>query len=39
MVRHIGNIGLKGLSGKNLEDFEAYQYAEGAIRNRRLEMS
>ena len=31
MVRHVGNIGLKGLSGKNLEDFEGYHYAEGAF--------
>jgi HEAT repeat protein len=31
MARHVGNIGLKGLSGKNLEDFEGYQYAEGAV--------
>jgi HEAT repeat protein len=29
MSRHVGNIGLKALSGKNLEDFEKYQYAEG----------
>jgi hypothetical protein len=31
LPRHIGNIGLKGLSGKNLEDFEGYHYAEGAF--------
>ena len=31
MSRHIGNIGLKALSGKNLEDFEGYHYAEGAF--------
>ena len=31
MSRHVGNIGLKALSGKNLEDFEGYHYAEGAI--------
>jgi hypothetical protein len=31
MARHVGNIGLKALSGKNLEDFEGYQYAEGAV--------
>jgi hypothetical protein len=31
MTRHVGNIGLKALSGKNLEDFEGYRYAEGAI--------
>ena len=31
MARHVGNIGLKGLSGKNLEDFEGYHYAEGAF--------
>ncbi len=31
MVRHVGNIGLKGLSGKNVEDFQGYHYAEGAF--------
>jgi hypothetical protein len=31
MTRHVGNIGLKALSGKNLEDFEGYHYAEGAF--------
>jgi HEAT repeat protein len=31
MARHVGNIGLKALSGKNLEDFGGYHYAEGAI--------
>jgi hypothetical protein len=31
MFRHVGNIGLKGLSGNNLEDFEGYHYGEGAI--------
>jgi hypothetical protein len=31
MSRHVGNIGLKALSGKNLEDFETYHYAEGAF--------
>jgi hypothetical protein len=31
MARHIGNIGLKALSGKNLEDFEGYHYAEGTF--------
>jgi HEAT repeat protein len=31
MFRHVGNIGLEGLSGKNLEDFEGYHYGEGAI--------
>jgi HEAT repeat protein len=31
MSRHVGNIGLKGLSGKNLEDFGGYHYAEGAF--------
>jgi hypothetical protein len=30
MSRHVGNIGLKALSGKNLEDFEVYAYAEGS---------
>ena len=30
MSRHVGNIGLKALSGKTLEDFEGYHYAEGA---------
>lgn len=30
MSRHVGNIGLKALSGKDLEDFEGYRYAEGA---------
>jgi HEAT repeats len=29
MARYIGNRGLKGLSGKNLEDFEGYHYIEG----------
>ena len=31
MARYIGNIGLKALSGKNLEDFQGYHYAEGAF--------
>ncbi len=31
MSRHVGNIGLKALSGKNLEDFEKYHYGEGAF--------
>ncbi len=31
MSRHVGNIGLKALSGKNLEDFDGYHYAEGAF--------
>jgi len=31
MPRHIGNIGLKALSGKCLEDFGGYVYAEGAF--------
>jgi hypothetical protein len=31
MNRHIGNLGLKGLSGKNLNDFAGYDYAEGAF--------
>jgi hypothetical protein len=31
MARHVGNIGLKALSGKNLEDFGGYHYAEGAF--------
>jgi hypothetical protein len=31
MARHVGNIGLKALSGKDLEDFEGYHYAEGAL--------
>jgi HEAT repeat protein len=30
MARYVGNIGLKALSGKNLEDFEGYHYPEGA---------
>ncbi|WP_254054008.1 HEAT repeat domain-containing protein [Singulisphaera sp. GP187] len=30
MSRHIGNIGLKALSGKSLEDFGGYVYGEGA---------
>jgi HEAT repeat protein len=30
MSRHIGNIGLKALSGKSLEDFEKYVCGEGA---------
>ncbi len=29
MSRYVGNIGLKALSGKNLEDFDNYHYAEG----------
>jgi HEAT repeat protein len=31
MSRHVGNIGLKALSGKSLEDFEGYTYGEGAV--------
>ena len=31
MSRHIGNIGLKALSGKSLEDFEGYVYGEQAF--------
>lgn len=31
MSRHVGNIGLRGLSGKCLEDFEGYRYSEGAF--------
>lgn len=31
MSRHVGNIGLKALSGKNLEDFGGYVYSEGAM--------
>jgi hypothetical protein len=31
MSRHVGNIGLKALTGKNLDDFEKYHYAEGAV--------
>jgi HEAT repeat protein len=31
MARHVGNIGLRALSGKSLEDFEGYHYAEGAF--------
>jgi HEAT repeat protein len=31
MARYVGNIGLKALCGKNLEDFEGYHYAEGAF--------
>jgi HEAT repeats len=31
MSRHIGNIGLKALSGKSLEDFGGYVYGEGAF--------
>jgi HEAT repeat protein len=31
MARHVGNIGLKALSGKSLEDFAGYHYAEGAF--------
>lgn len=30
MFRHMGNVGLKALSGKNLVDFGGYQYGEGA---------
>jgi hypothetical protein len=30
MSRHVGNIGLKALSGKSLEDFGGYVYGEGA---------
>ena len=29
MDRYIGNIGLKAISGKNLDDFEGYQFGEG----------
>ena len=29
MSRYVGNIGLKALSGKSLEDFEGYDYGEG----------
>jgi hypothetical protein len=31
MSRHVGNIGLKALSGKSLEDFGGYSYGEGAF--------
>jgi HEAT repeats len=31
MSRHVGNVGLKALSGKSLEDFEGYIYGEGAV--------
>jgi hypothetical protein len=30
MPRHVGNIGLKALSGRSLEDFEGYHLGEGA---------
>lgn len=31
MSRHFGNIGLKALSGKSLDDFDQYTYGEGAF--------
>jgi HEAT repeat protein len=30
MSRHVGNIGLKSLTGRNLDDFRGYTYGEGA---------
>jgi HEAT repeat protein len=39
MPRHIGNIGLKALSGKNLEDFEGYKYVERAFVTGGVELS
>lgn len=30
MSRHVGNIGLKGLTGRSLDDFGGYTYGEGA---------
>jgi hypothetical protein len=31
MPRHVGNIGLRALSGRSLEDFEGYHLGEGAF--------
>ncbi len=31
MPRHMGNLGLKALTGKDLDDFHGYEYAEGAF--------
>ena len=31
MPRHLGNIGLKAIAGKNLNDFSGYQYHEDAF--------
>jgi hypothetical protein len=39
MSRHVGNIGLKALSGKSLEDFGGYTYAEGAFVTGGIELS
>jgi hypothetical protein len=39
MARHVGNIGLKALSGKNLDDFEGYHYGEGAFVDGGMEFS
>ena len=39
MSRHIGNIGLKALSGKSLDDFGGYVYGEGAFVTGGLELS
>jgi HEAT repeat protein len=39
MSRHVGNIGLKALSGKSLEDFEGYSYGEGAFVHGGIEFS
>lgn len=31
MARHMGNLGAKALTGRNLEDFNDYKYGEGAF--------
>jgi hypothetical protein len=31
MHRYMGNLGLKGLTGKDLNDFEKYDWSEGAF--------
>lgn len=31
MARHMGNLGAKALTGRNLEDFNDYKYSEGAF--------
>lgn len=31
MQRHLANIGIKAITGKNLNDFDGYDYSEGAF--------
>jgi hypothetical protein len=38
MSRHVGNIGLKGLTGKSLDGFGGYAYGEGALVSGGIEM-